>query len=231
MQQLPLGVSLRDSARFATYWSGPNAGAVDFLAGVADPGTDMGAWLWGPATVGKTHLLQAVCAAANQAGRAVGYLPLASLEAVRAELFEGWGGSDLVALDDIDRIAGRADCERALFRLYNDLAERGGRLVISSTAAPGALDLGLPDLASRLGALVIFRVEALDEAGMVEALRLRARGRGLDLPDDTARYLMRRLPRDMASLCRWLDRFDLASLREQRRLTVPFVRGVLQEAG
>lgn len=230
MQQLPLGITLRDSARFVTFWPGPNAGAMDYLARLTGPGTDMGAWLWGPAAVGKTHLLQAVCSAADQAGQDTGYLPLASLSAVGPGVFEGWGVRDLLAVDDVDLVAGRADLERALFRLYNDLAEHGGRLVISSVAAPGALSLGLADLASRLGALVVFQMQALDDAGMVDALRLRARGRGLELPDDTARFLMRRLPRDMASLCGWLDRFDMASLSAQRRLTVPFVREVLQTA-
>ena len=42
---------------------------------------------------------------------------------------------------------------------------------------------------------------------------------------------MRRLPRDMASLCGWLERLDHASLAAQRRLTVPFVRDVLGDIG
>jgi DnaA family protein len=231
MQQIPLGLRLPDSARFATFWPGPNAGAVDYLGGLIGTGRDMGAWLWGASSVGKTHLLQAVCAAADQAGLQAGYLPLGLMSAGGAGVFDGWGTHDLIAVDDIDLVAGHADRERALFRLYNELAEHGGRMVVSSTGAPGSLPLDLADLASRLGALVIFHLELLDDAGMLEALQLRARGRGLELPAETAGFLMRRLPRDMASLCRWLDRFDLASLSAQRRLTVPFVRQVLKDAG
>ena len=46
--------------------------------------------------------------------------------------------------------------------------------------------------------------------------------------DETAQFLLRRLPRDMASLCGWLDRLAVASLEAQRRLTVPFVREVMR---
>jgi chromosomal replication initiation ATPase DnaA len=38
---------------------------------------------------------------------------------------------------------------------------------------------------------------------------------------------LRRFPRDMSRLGRLLDQIDDASLSAQRRLTVPFVRGIL----
>ena len=60
------------------------------------------------------------------------------------------------------------------------------------------------------------------------ALQLRASHRGLELPEDTARYLMTRSRRDMQSLYALLDRLDLEALRAQRRLTIPFVRDVLR---
>jgi len=58
-------------------------------------------------------------------------------------------------------------------------------------------------------------------------LQTRARLRGLELPEETAVYLQRHYPRDMNSLMGLLDTLDLASLAEQRRLTVPFIRAVL----
>jgi DnaA family protein len=74
---------------------------------------------------------------------------------------------------------------------------------------------------------LVLTVRALDDAGRVAALQLRAHLRGCELPDDTAQYLLRRLPRDMAALCAFLDQLDGASLAAQRRLTIPFVRQVL----
>jgi DnaA family protein len=79
--------------------------------------------------------------------------------------------------------------------------------------------------------LPVFRVHTLGDAERVEALQLRARHRGLDLPDDAAHYLLRRSRRDMASLYDLLDKLDLEALRAKRRLTVPFVREVMQRYG
>ncbi len=71
-------------------------------------------------------------------------------------------------------------------------------------------------------------MQALDEAERAAALQLRAGHRGIDLPDETAVYLLRRVSRDMASLYAMLDRLDLEALRAKRRLTIPFVRDVLK---
>jgi DnaA family protein len=60
-------------------------------------------------------------------------------------------------------------------------------------------------------------------------LQIRAIRRGLVLADDAALFLVRRLPRDMHSLCGVLDRLDEASLIAQRRLTIPFLRQALAE--
>src|SRR3569623_9897 len=51
--------------------------------------------------------------------------------------------------------------------------------------------------------------------------------RGNEMPADVASLLMRRCRRDMAALFALLDELDHASLAAQRRLTVPFVKSVL----
>ena len=50
---------------------------------------------------------------------------------------------------------------------------------------------------------------------------------GLDLPVETANYLLTRKTRDMASLYSLLDKLDQEALKAQRRLTIPFVKTVL----
>ncbi len=84
----------------------------------------------------------------------------------------------------------------------------------------------LPELVSRLASMPHFVVRLLHESQQREALQLRAAQRGMELPDDTVRYLQRRYARDMVTMQGLLDRLDAASLEEQRRLTVPFIRQV-----
>jgi DnaA family protein len=142
-------------------------------------------------------------------------------------MIDGLATRDVVCLDDVHAVAGRPDWERALFVLFNELQGRGGQLVAAAEMAPRACPFELADLASRMSQLPAYRVNGLDDADRAAALKLRAAHRGLDLPDDTARYLLGRSRRDMASLYRLLDTLDRESLRAQRRLTIPFVRRVL----
>ena len=138
-----------------------------------------------------------------------------------------WENYDLVCLDDVDALAGERRWEEALFHLYNRIRERGACLVVSCASAPARLQLSLPDLGSRLSWGLVYQLRALDDDQRLLALQLRARQRGCDMPDETGRYLLRRLPRDMPALFDLLDRLDDASLVAQRKLTVPFVKSVL----
>jgi DnaA family protein len=104
-----------------------------------------------------------------------------------------------------------------------------GRLLIASRDAPAAIGFHLPDLRSRLLAADVWQLKELDDAAQMQALKLRAAQRGLELGEESALFLVRRMPRDMHTLCDVLDRLDEASLAAQRRLTVPFLRQALAE--
>ena len=228
MQQLPLGVQLKERANFASFLTGDNAELIEHLQAVAVSGAGSVTWLAGSPAVGKSHLLQAVCSLAGSHGRA-GYFPLAAIAAVTPEFIAGAGGLDCVCMDDLQVVAGDPAWESALFGLYRQLETRRAILVIAAEQLPGQLGLGLADLQSRLAAAANFVVQPLNEEQQLAALTLRAKLRGLELPDETGRYLLRRLPRDMATLAELLDTLDVASLVAQRRLTIPFIRDVLEK--
>jgi DnaA-homolog protein len=226
VRQLPLGVRLSDRARFESFAPGANAEALAALRTLLQPAAGGVVWLWGPQGSGRSHLLQAACAAVAPAG----YFPLTELSALGPGVLEGAGALACVAVDDVQTVAGDADWERALFFLHREVERQGGRLILAGTSAPAQAGFGLADLASRLGAAQVHALQALDDAGQREALRLRAALRGLDLPEETASYLQRRHPRDMPSLMALLERLDLEALAAQRRLTVPFIRQALTKA-
>ena len=225
MQQLPLRVRLRDTARFASYVPGSNAEVVALVAD-GDRNAPRVLWIWGRAGSGKTHLLQAACAAAGERGGSATYLDLEST--AEPAWLEGCEALDLVCLDGLDAAVGDAAWSAAIFRLYTLMQDGAGRLYVTSTQPPSGIPFQLPDLRSRLLASSVHQLHELDEPGQVEALQLRARQRGLELSDEAAWYLVHRLPRDMQSLCAVLDRLDEASLAAQRRLTVPFLKEVLE---
>jgi DnaA family protein len=228
MSQLVLPLRLADHAVFASFLNDGNETLVATLSGIAAGHVGQGCWLWGAVATGRTHLLQAVC---DRAGDRSVYLPLEMVVKAGPGILDGLATRDLVCIDDVDTVAGDKGWEVALFNLFNELQESAGQLVVSAGSAPRECNFELADLASRMSRLPVFQVRPLDEKQRVEALQLRARHRGLELPDETAAYMLKRSRRDMASLYELLDKLDLEALRAQRRLTIPFVRGVLQDAG
>lgn len=226
--QLPLALRWPAHQRFESFVSGTNGVVVDRLRAVAG-GVDSG-WLYlsGPPGSGRTHLLIATCAAASACGRSAQYLALSMLSEARASAIRGLGGSDLLALDDVDALAGDRDAEHALFDLYNRCRAEGAALVFAASGTPAQTGITLPDLVSRLSACTQLTVRSLDEAARRDVLRARARVRGIELDDGVLDWLFARGKRDLASLLGVLDRVDRASLAAQRRVTVPFLRDLLQ---
>lgn len=228
MSQIPLGLVLRERSTFDTYYPRGNEEVLAYLRDFAG-GQGQVAWLAGPWQSGKTHLMGACCLLAADAGRQAAYLAMGQLEALEPAVLEGWEQHALLCLDDLDQVIGKPEWERALFILFNQLRERGGQMLVAAAGGPRAYQFALADLQSRLSWGGVFELRALDEPGRIAALRLRARDRGMDLPEDTGSYLLQRIPRDLGSLFDFLDTLDHESLAAQRKLTVPFVREVLEK--
>ncbi|MGB5742669.1 MAG: DnaA/Hda family protein, partial [Sedimenticolaceae bacterium] len=89
--------------------------------------------------------------------------------------------------------------------------------------------LSLPDLRSRLASGLTLALQPLDDRGRLALLQCLAARHALNLPDEVGRYLLTRSSRDPGDLIAIIQRLDQASLAEQRRLTIPFVRGLLQQ--
>jgi len=225
MSQLALPLQLADHAVFASFLNSGNETLVATLADIAAGGDGHGCWLWGGASTGKTHLLQAVC---DESGDRASYVPLSMFADDGPEILEGLASRELICIDDVDFVAGQTEWEMALFGLSNQIFDAGAQLIVSAASAPRECAIELADLKSRFAKLPVFQLHVLDEDERVRALQLRSKHRGLALPDDTARYLLKRSRRDMASLYEVLDRLDREALRAKRRLTIPFVRDVLE---
>jgi DnaA family protein len=225
--QLPLGLALQDSARFDSYFPGLNREAVQHLQLAASGTGEKLVYVAGARGMGKTHLLQAACHSASQCGRTSTYLPLQELLEFAPIILEDLEQLDLICLDDVAAIAGHAAWERAVFDLFNRVRAAGGTLLVAAEKRPDQSGFALPDLVSRLGWGVTYTLKALADDDVIASLACRAQGRGLELPEDTAQFMLRRFPRDLPTLFALLDTLDTASLIEQRRLTIPFVKSVL----
>ena len=226
MKQLTLGVQLKERATFASFLTARNTELVAHLQHVAAARPAGATWIAGPHTAGKSHLLQAVCAALP-AGVHAAYLPLETLLPFGPGALDGAENLELACYDDVQTIAGSAEWEERLFSVWQRASERGTTLLFAARENPAHVAYELADLKSRLASSVVFPVRELNDEEQIAALNLRAHLRGFELPAETARYLQRRFPRDMRTLCEILDTLDDAAFAAQRRITVPFIRDVI----
>ena len=229
--QLPLGLRFAPDQRLHGYRDGPT-GLLALLATLASGERNDGlaqpsVFLSGASGSGKSHLLLATCAEAATHEVAVAYLPLKLFGARATDALAHQGAVRLACVDDAHAIAGDRDAQIALFDLHNRVRDGGGSLLYAADAAPLQLDLELSDLRSRLAQCTQFALAVPDETQRRAILRERAQVRGLELDDAVMDWLFRRVDRDLGTLTALLDRLDRASLAAQRRITVPFLKGVI----
>lgn len=224
--QLSLPLRLRDEASFSNFFVGQQAILTQQLQATAAGEGEAFIYLWGARGLGRTHLLQATCHAAEAKGRTTMYLPLG--EQLPPEVLQGMEELHLVCIDDVDAIAGDPIWEEALFHFYNRARLIGTHLVIAGLAAPMNLKIKLADLRSRLANGLSFHLAELSDAEKIIALQLRAELRGINLSQELGHFLLCHGDRQMAALIDYLDRLDEASFTAQRRLTIPFVKNILQ---
>lgn len=226
-EQLTLSVSVRDDARFANYFAGPNGQVVHAIQDQWRDGGEPFIYLWGSEGVGSSHLLQAACHYSEGLGHKAVYLPLDELVDYDPAVFDGLEVLSLVALDNLEAIAGKPEWEEALFHLFNRLRDGGSRMLVAANNGPRNNGIQLADLSSRLSWGIAYQIEPLEDEDKVQALLLRSKVRGLNMSEDVARYILSRGPRDMSALFDLLAELDQASLSAQRKLTKPFVKELL----
>jgi len=158
-------------------------------------------YLWGADGCGKSHLISACNA-------------LASSQQL-----------NMICVDDVHLLGD--DEQIALFDLYNQLRESGGRMLVSGIAAPGQMGLR-DDLATRLAWGLSYQLHPLSDEEKAQALRNHAEAKGMRLPDEVLDYCLRHLRRDMPSLIATIDALDEWSLTDKRAVTLPLLKQLLQ---
>ena len=224
--QMPLPLEPRQAGRLDGFVAGPNGAVREAVRQVADE-RDRSLFLYGGPGSGKTHLLNAACLAAREAGRSAFYLGLRGVGEEAVQSLQGLETIDLVCIDDLHTVAGHAGWEEGLFHFINRLRAEQGSLLIASRERLRRLPLGLPDLASRLAWGLRLELQPLEDGDKRRVLEAHARSLGVTLPEDVGAYLLRRGPRDMATLVGLVTRLQQAAFREKRQITVPLARQLL----
>lgn len=228
-EQLPLGLGPDKSLRFENFFTlAANRLLVNQLRLQALGEGEQWVYLHGGAESGRSHLLQASCQVAAEAGLRAAYLPLKELSAFPArELLAGVEQLHLLCIDDLEQVAGNGEWEETLFHSYNRMMLSGSAMLAASARPAAMLDCALPDLQSRLNSFSVYQLRGLQDEEKMQALRFRAECLGLTLSQEVVEYLYHRASRNLEALFACLERLDKESLRQKRPLTKPFVKQVM----
>jgi len=221
--QLPLSLQIAEIDSFDNFIVGENQQAIFSLQN----DDEALIFLWGEHSSGKSHLLQALVNQYQAKGLNAIYIPLQLGNGFAPELLEGLDVMDLVCLDDMQSIAGHREWEVALFHFFNKIRENNGRLILAADKNAVNLSIQLADIKSRLSWGLTYQTKTLSDKDKIQVLMLRAHQRGFKMNERVAAYLLNHAGRDLSDLIQLLDRLDYASLAEQRKLTVPFIKKYL----
>jgi len=182
------------------------------LAVAARPGRTYNPYfVHGGVGLGKTHILQAVCLKiAETDPRAVMYYTSCEgfvtqyFECVQsgqmAEFRHRFRDVDVLVIDDIHYLTKRERSQDEFFHTFNALFQANKQIILSSDAPPE----DIPDLEDRLVSRfkwgLVAKVEAPCYETRVEILKMKARLRGLTLPDDAAAYIAQRIDTNIREL-------------------------------
>lgn len=236
--QLLLQLSLEPRYRFANFiahqqptvasWS-----MVDVLSNFVKSSSEQQCYIYAQKHFGKTHLLQALCRYVNMAPTAnkALYCPLKSWVKHDVAILNQLDNYFLLALDDVDAIAGNRQWETALFNLINRARARRSKLVFSASNTPSGLAIQLADLSSRLNWGQVIEIPDFDDDNKIKWLQQTALGMGFKLDKNLAAYIIKHLSRDRGKMLQLLEQANVLSLQQQRKITLPLLKQAQTEIG
>ncbi|MDD5113368.1 MAG: DnaA regulatory inactivator Hda [Methylobacter sp.] len=230
-EQLPLDFDFRANQTFNDFYPGPNQEIISHLQqSVIGPGEQQ-LFLWGATGEGKSHLLQACCQLAQQQGISSFYFDLSTSKLpTPTTLLNGLEEIELVCFDNIETIAGNQAWELAFFNFFNRHRERDHKLILSADCPPQLLTIELPDLKTRLNWGLTLKLKPLSDTDKIAALIFKADQLGFEISPKVGQFLLTHYSRDIHGLWVLLEKLDRASLAAKRKLTLPFLRQILNES-
>ncbi|MFY0692114.1 MAG: chromosomal replication initiator DnaA [Paracoccaceae bacterium] len=176
--------------------------------------------LVGPEGAGKTHLSY-VWAGLSQAQ----VISATALDAERVSAL----AAGCVVVEDLDRIAGDAERETALFHLHNLVLAEGHSLLVTSRVPPSRMAFALKDLASRMQGAPVVTLEALDDALLTAILVKLFTDRQIHVKARVLDYVVPRISRSYAAAQAFVAEMDARALREKKPMGRGLARAVLTD--
>jgi len=225
---LPMGVD--EMPGLNDFIAGPNENLLTFLkhqlelraSGRQD--AYVGASILGASGAGKSHFLMAMSQWVKQNSGKTVWLEPGHIWMPRS----GGALNRVYLLDDMENFIADSAAQQLFLTLIERVKQQKSMLLMMAGGPVKQLGISLADLSSRLQAMECFELQALSEPDKKEVLRQRARRRGILLGDDVLNWLFTHTSRELGVLLDLLDRVDVQSLSQKRKVTIPLIKSILE---
>ncbi|MGB3374967.1 MAG: chromosomal replication initiator protein DnaA [Microbacterium sp.] len=197
-------------------------------------------FIYGDSGLGKTHLLHAIgdYAQSLYAGVKVRYVSseeftndfINSIANNRGAAFQSrYREVDILMIDDIQFLQGRAETQEAFFHTFNQLHDHNKQVVITSDVAPKLLT-GFEDrMRSRFEWGLITDVQAPDLETRIAILRKKAQSDSLHIPDEVLEYIATVVSSNIRELEGALIRVSAFASLNRSALDISLAQSVLRD--
>jgi chromosomal replication initiator protein len=197
-------------------------------------------FIYGGVGLGKTHLMQSIGAAmlARDSNARVSYVHSERFvgEMVRAlqhntitEFKTLYRSLDALLIDDIQFFAGKDRSQEEFFHTFNALLEGQKQIVLTCDRYPKEVS-GLEErLKSRFGWGLTVAIEPPELETSVAILKIKAEADGVDLPDEVAFFIAKRIRSNVRELEGALRRVTANSQFTGRPISVDFAKEALRD--
>ena len=168
-------------------------------------------FIYGPSGLGKTHLLYAIANRIQKkypdfnivyisSEQFTNELIIALREHRNVEFRKKYRNADLLLMDDIQFIGGKASTEEEFFHTFNELFEGHKQIVVTSDRPPNEISLLADRLRTRFEGGLICDIIPPDYETRMAIIQNKANSLGMDLPDDICNYIAENITNNVRSL-------------------------------
>jgi chromosomal replication initiator protein len=168
-------------------------------------------FVYGSSGLGKTHLLHAVCFEAQRRfeNAAIQFLSCEDfvnrfITAIEEGNLAGFQSQfrtvDVLVIDDVQFLREREHSQEEFFHTFNALYNNGKQIILSADSAPGKIPSLEERLISRFNWGLVTRIDPPSYETRVAIVQKKARLRGLNISDDIAAYIARKVQANIREL-------------------------------
>jgi DnaA family protein len=209
--QIPINFSFIADKSFDNFVIGKNSIAIELLKDLTISDRTNIVFIRGNHSSGKTHLCLAVN---NSTTKNIFILNRKKISSIS---FQDILKYDSLIIDDIDFLITNITYEENIFALINEFI-----------LMKKSINFTIPDLASRLKWDQILEIPELNDDDKIKVLQKNAYERGWNLTPKVCDYIMNHYKRDLYFLCNCVKFIDETSLSLKKKITIPFIKKIIE---